>query len=174
MGSILYAKEVPERGGDTLFANQYRAYETLSPGMRRMLEGLRAVHTARHIYGLAGRTTDTYNKGQNAMAILPSAQAHGEVDHPVVRTHPETGRKCLYVNPAFTVRFKDMAEEESVPLLRFLYDHCRREEFTCRFQWKANSVAFWDNRCVQHFALNDYNGQRRIMHRVTVNGSRPV
>ena len=174
MGSILYGKEVPERGGDTLFGNMYQAYETLSPGMQRMLEGLRAVHTARNVYGLAGRTTDTYNSGQNAMTILPSEQAHSEIDHPVVRTHPETGRKCLYVNPAFTVRFNDMTEQESAPLLHFLYDHCRREEFTCRFRWKTNSVAFWDNRCVQHFALNDYNGQRRIMHRVTINGDRPV
>lgn len=174
MGSILYAKEVPARGGDTLFGNMYRAYETLSAGMQRMLEGLRAVHTARDVYGLGGRATDTHNRGQTAMTILPSEQAHGEVDNPVVRIHPETRRKCLYVNPAFTVRFKDMTEQESAPLLRFLYDHCRREEFTCRFRWETNSVAFWDNRCVQHFALNDYNGERRIMHRVTVNGDRPV
>lgn len=117
---------------------------------------------------------DTQIRRQNVMTIVPSEQANREVDHPVVRTHPETGRKCLYVNPAFTVRFKDMTEQESAPLLRFLYDHCRREEFTCRFRWKTNSIAFWDNRCVQHFAPNDYDGQRRVMHRVTVNGDRPV
>lgn len=174
MGSILYAKEVPERGGDTLYSNMYLAYETLSPGMQRMLEGLKAIHTARDVYGLSGRTTASYNAQQTSMTILPSERAHGEVEHPVVRTHPETKRKCLYVNPAFTLRFKDMTVQESAPLLRFLYEHCRSEEFTCRFRWEPNSVAFWDNRCVQHYALNDYHGQRRIMHRVTVNGDRPI
>lgn len=174
MGSILYAKEVPAYGGDTIYANMYLAYESLSPGMKRMLDGMTAIHTARDVYGPSGRTAMGYNRNETSMTILPSKQAEGEMEHPVVRTHPETGRKTLFVNSGFTVRFKDMTEEESAPLLNFLFDHCARPEFNCRFRWEKNSVAFWDNRAVQHYALNDYNGQRRTMHRVTVNGDRPV
>jgi taurine dioxygenase len=97
----------------------------------------------------------------------------GEVEHPVIRTHPETGRKGLFVNRTFTIRFSGMSEEESAPLLDYLYRHLVRPEFTCRFRWSTNAFAFWDNRCVQHYAINDYHGQRRVMHRVTVNGDRP-
>jgi len=174
LGSILYAKEVPDYGGDTMFANQYLAYEALSPGMRQLLDGLIAVHSARHIYGVAADNDYARLDGLSAMKLLRSETAHRETEHPVVRTHPETGRKCLYVNRNFTIRFKDMTVEESRPLLQFLYEHATRPEFTCRFRWEANSIAFWDNRCVQHYALNDYHGQRRVMHRVTVNGDRPV
>ncbi|MDQ2803336.1 MAG: TauD/TfdA family dioxygenase [Pseudomonadota bacterium] len=173
MGSILYAKETPEYGGDTMFANMYLAYDTLSQGMKRMLDGMRAVHTARDIYGLRGNATINYTSNNRSMTMLPSESANREALHPVVRTHPETGRKCLYVNRAFTVRFEDMTETESRPLLQFLWEHCARPEFTCRFRWQPNSIAFWDNRAVQHYALNDYLGQRRIMHRVTINGDRP-
>ena len=108
------------------------------------------------------------------MTIRYTDEAHGEIEHPVVRTHVETGRKCLYVNRNFTVRLKDMTEEESAPLLSWLYQHAVRPEFTCRYRWRANSIAFWDNRCVQHNAINDYQGQRRVMHRVTIEGERPV
>lgn len=174
LGSILYALEVPAYGGDTMFANQYLAYEALSPGMRHMLDGLTAIHSAGHVYGLGARHDYARFDELSAMKMLYSKTAHREVEHPAVRTHPETGRKCLYVNGAFTTRFKDMTVEESRPLLQFLYEHAVRPEFTCRFRWETNSVAFWDNRCVQHYALNDYHGQRRVMHRVTVNGDRPV
>jgi taurine dioxygenase len=168
LGSILYAREVPDYGGDTLFANMYLAYETLSDGMKAMLDGMSAVHSARGPYG--PRSDYAADRSMN---IRLSNTANAEVEHPVVRTHPETGRKLLYVNSVFTTRFKDMTEEESAPLLRFLFDHAVRPEFTCRFAWENNAVAFWDNRCAQHYAINDYQGRRRVMHRVTVNGDRP-
>ena len=174
LGSILYALEVPSSGGDTMFANQYLAYEALSAGMKRLIGGLSAIHSAGHVYGLGERHGYADFEELKAMKIRRSETAHKETEHPVVRTHPETGRKCLYVNPAFTVRFKDMTVEESRPLLQYLYAHSVRPEFTCRFRWENNSIAFWDNRCVQHYALNDYHGQRRVMHRVTINGDRPV
>ena len=174
LGSILYCLEAPAFGGDTLFANQYKAYEALSPGMKRMLDGMTAIHTAAHVYGPSGRATTEYGKTLKAMTIHGSPAAEREMEHPVVRTHPETGRKCLYVNAGFTTRFNDMTVEESLPLLEYLWAHCTRPEFTCRFRWEPGSVAFWDNRALQHYALNDYNGQRRTMHRVTVNGDRPV
>ncbi len=172
LGSVLYAREVPDAGGDTMFANQYLAYETLSDGMKQLLGGMRAIHSARLSYGLnAPRRAD---EGRTSMGIHFTEEAHAEVDHPVVRTHPESGRKCLYVHGGFTVRFQDMTEEESAPLLHYLYRHAVRPEFTCRFRWEKNSIAFWDNRCVQHNAINDYQGKRRVMHRVTIEGERPV
>lgn len=174
MGSILYCLEAPAYGGDTLFANQYLAYDRLSSGMKRMLDGMTAIHTARHVYGPQGRATTTYGSNLTAMKVQGSTEAEKETEHPVVRTHPETGRKCLYVNAGFTTRFKDMTEAESLPLLEYLWQHCTQPEFTCRFRWEPGSVAFWDNRAVQHYALNDYQGQRRMMHRVTINGDRPV
>lgn len=174
LGSILYCLEAPSHGGDTMFANQYAAYDALSLGMKRMLDGMRAIHTAGHVYGPRGRATIDYVKQLKAMTVFGSADAEKEVEHPVVRTHPETGRKCLYISKGFTTRFKDMTVDESLPLLEYLWAHCSRPEFTCRFRWEPGSVAFWDNRAVQHYALNDYHGQRRIMHRVTVNGDRPV
>lgn len=173
LGSILYALEVPPYGGDTMFANQYLAYESLSSGMRNMLDGLTAVHSARQIYGVDADDDYARREGLSAMKILRSEAAHRETEHPVVRTHPETGRKCLYVNRNFTVRFKDMTVEESRPLLAFLFEHAVMPEYTCRFRWEPSSIAFWDNRCVQHYALNDYPGHRRTLHRVTINGDRP-
>ncbi|NIJ40551.1 taurine dioxygenase [Parvibaculum indicum] len=170
LGSILYAKDVPPYGGDTLWANQYLAYETLSDGMKTTLAGLKAVHTAKAEYGREGHSAHK-RKGMEVN------RAEGDVpgyEHPVVRTHPETGRKGLYVNPAFTERFVGWTRRESQPLLQFLYEHCTQEPFTCRFRWTKGALAFWDNRCTQHFALNDYHGHRREMERVTVNGDRPV
>jgi taurine dioxygenase len=169
LGSILYAREVPEVGGDTLWANQYLAYETLSPGMRSLLDGMTMIHTPAKIYGLASQDWSKDSSVKSA----PNATAEYETEHPLVRTHPETKRKCLYVSGLFTPRFKDMTEEESKPLIDFLMQQATREPFTCRYRWKKNDIAFWDNRCTLHYALNDYGGQRRVMHRVTVNGDRP-
>jgi taurine dioxygenase len=172
LGSVLYAREVPDHGGDTMFANQYLAYEALSDGMKQLLGGMSAIHSAKRIYGTAAKRAN--EPLPSSMSFRFGEAAHGEVEHPVIRTHVETRRKALYVNGNFTVRFKDMTEEESAPLLQFLYQHAVRPEFTCRFRWQPNSIAFWDNRAVQHCAINDYHGQRRIMHRVTIEGERPV
>ena len=172
LGSVLYAREVPDYGGDTLFANQHLAYETLSEGMKKMLDGMTAIHSARRPYGV--NAPRAFHTGPSSMHFRFTETAHAETEHPVVRTHVETGRKSLYVNRTFTLRFKDMTEAESAPLLDYLCDHAVRPEFTCRFRWERNSIAFWDNRCVQHNAINDYHGQRRVMHRVTIEGERPV
>ncbi len=169
LGSVLYAIDVPPVGGDTLFANQYLAYDTLSDGMKRLLDGLIAMHTAKGPFGPEGRAKYQWKN----MDVVPNEKALEEMEHPVVRTHPETGRKGLFVNKTFNVRFKDMTEEESAPLLNFLFEHSRREAFTCRFKWQKGSIAFWDNRSVMHYALNDYNGHRREMHRITIAGDKP-
>lgn len=170
LGSILYAHEVPPHGGDTLFANQYLAWETLSDGLKAMLGGMRAMHSAAASYGRSGRAAQHRYK---AMRVAATEAAEVETAHPVARTHPETGRKCLFVNGVFTTRFEGWTREESRPLLDYLYAHATRPELTCRFRWEEGSVAFWDNRCTQHFALNDYHGFRRRMHRITVSGDRP-
>ena len=169
LGSILHAIEVPPYGGDTLFANQVAAYEALSDGMKAMLDGMVAIHSASREYSARGHSAQA-RKSMDAQI----ADDAPEYEHPVVRTHPETGRKALYINPAFTLRFKDMTKRESRPLLNFLFEHSRDERFTCRFRWSDGAVAFWDNRCVWHYSLNDYHGHRRHMRRVTVNGDRPV
>ena len=162
MGSILYLTEVPPDGGDTLFANMYRAYETLSEPIKRMLQGLTALHDSSKAHYYRVKATDRDD------IKFPNAE------HPVVRTHPETGRKALYVNVAHTVRFADMTEDESRPLLRFLFEHSVRPEFTCRFRWRVGSVALWDNRCVMHNPVNDYHGHKRAMHRISLAGDVPV
>ena len=172
LASILYALEVPKRGGDTMFANQELAFEALSPGFREMLSGLRALHSD---YGLSNREEAQKLNAARTTKLKEEAMGKPPIEnlHPVVRTHPETGGKSLFVNRAFTFRFEDMTETESQPLLEFLYAHAVKPEFTCRFRWEKGSIAMWDNRCVQHYALNDYPGERRYMHRVTVNGDRP-
>jgi taurine dioxygenase len=167
MGTMLIAREVPPHGGDTLFANMYLAYESLSPGMRRMLDGLVAVNSS------AKADVSKTREDRMRDAAREDAPTGYEALHPVVRTHPETGRRALYVNGGHTVRFRDMTEEESAPLLGFLFAHQTRPEFTCRFRWEAGSLAFWDNRCAQHNPINDYHGFRRVMHRVTLAGDRP-
>ena len=164
IGSILHAIALPEWGGDTLFSSQVAAYEALSPGMKATLEGLRAVHSAGREYSAQGHSAQK----RASMSVAEAEGAVGEFIHPVVLAHPESGRKALYVNPAFTMRFEGWTKRESKPLLDFLFEHCRYEGYTCRFAWKPGSVAFWDNRQVWHFALNDYPGQRRHMRRVTV------
>ncbi len=173
MGTILYAEEVPNAGGDTLYADMYRAYEVLSDGMKDMLGGLRAVHSAKVAYDPSGTAGAKY-RGEATLKYKMSDAVHEENIHPVIRTHPESGRKALYVNPMFTLRFENMTEEESAPLLNYLLDHSTRPEFTCRFRWQKGSVAFWDNRGVMHYAMNDYEGSQRIMSRITLTGDKPV
>ena len=171
LGSSLHAIELPCKGGDTLFANQYLAYESLSDGMKALLDGLRAVHgTDRYFARASGR----YDGKRSVVVDHDKVDAYEPPIHPVVRTHPETGRKALYVNDAFTVRFEDMTVEESRPLLDFLCAHAIRPEFTCRVRWEPYSLVLWDNRCTQHCAINDYPGRRRVMRRVTIAGDRPV
>jgi len=167
MGTMLVAREVPPLGGDTLFANMYLAYETLSPGMQRLLDGLTAVNSS------AKADVTKTREDRIRDAARPDAKHEYVAEHPVVRTHPETGRKALYVNGGHTVRFKDMSEAESASLLQYLFAHQQRPEFTCRFRWEVGSLAFWDNRCAQHNPINDYHGFRRVMHRVTLAGDRP-
>jgi taurine dioxygenase len=167
MGTMLVAREVPPYGGDTLFANMYLAYETLSPGMRQLLAGLVAVNSS------AKADVTKTREDRIRDGARPDAQREYVAEHPVVRTHPETGRKALYVNGGHTVRFKNMSEAESAPLLQYLFAHQQRPEFTCRFRWEKGSLAFWDNRCTQHNPINDYHGYRRVMHRVTLAGDRP-
>jgi len=170
MAAILYAIEVPPYGGDTCFANQYVAYETLSPGMQRLVEGLRAVHSDRLVAGpQAGRNAYRSTKVREGSDWRETLSTH-----PVVRTHPETGRKLLFVNHAYTVGFDGMTEAESRPLLDYLLEHGHRPEFTCRFRWEKGSVAFWDNRSVKHLAVHDAGPHRRLMRRVQICGDRPV
>ncbi|MFZ5668341.1 MAG: TauD/TfdA dioxygenase family protein [Pseudomonadota bacterium] len=164
IGSILYAVELPAWGGDTLFASQAAAFEALSPGMRMTLEGLNAIHSAEREYAPTGPSAQK----RESMRISDAEGLAGRYVHPVVKVHPESGRKALYVNPAFTMQFEGWTRRESRPLLQYLFDHSRQEAFTCRFRWEPGSVAFWDNRQVWHYALNDYPGQRRHMRRVTV------
>jgi taurine dioxygenase len=164
VGSILYAVETPAWGGDTLFASQVAAYEALTPAFRAMLETLRCVHSANREYSAQGASAQK----RGSMKVAEAEGLAGEFVHPLVLAHPESGRKALYVNPAFTMRIEGWGRRESKALLDFLFEHSRYEAFTCRFNWRPGSVAFWDNRQVWHFALNDYPGQRRHMRRVTV------
>jgi alpha-ketoglutarate-dependent taurine dioxygenase len=168
MASMLVAREVPPVGGDTLFANMYLAYETLSAGMKRLLDGLRAINSS--------AKADTTRTREDRMKDQARDDARKEyvAAHPVVRVHPETGRRALYVNTAHTVGFEGMTPEESAPLLDYLFRHQVRPEFTCRFRWRPGSLAFWDNRCAQHNPVNDYHGYRRVMHRVTLAGDKPT
>ena len=167
LGSMLYALEVPKHGGDTMFASMYASYDALSDGMKELLESLNAVHSATTSFGTNATGPEMRAKNKS-MKFKYSADAEQLATHPVIRTHRETGRRGLYVNRSFTKHFEGMTPEESAPLLQYLYDHMARPEFTCRVRWGKGTLTFWDNRCVHHSALNDYQGQRRIMHRVTV------
>ncbi len=167
MASMLIAREVPEAGGDTEFASMYMAYDTLSDGMKRLLDPLTAVNSS--ALADVSRTREDRLKD----SARPDAPTQYVAEHPVVRVHPETGRRALYVNVAHTERFSGMTREESLPILRYLFQHQVRAEFTCRFRWRPGSIAFWDNRCAQHNAINDYPGRRRLMHRLTLAGDLP-
>jgi taurine dioxygenase len=168
MGSILYAREVPSVGGDTLFASMYAAYDALSDGLKQMLLTMKAEHSSRHAFGdvayvdsdlddLGGRLGNTDAATQDSL-------------HPVIIKHPLSGRPALYVNGDFTVKFAGWSNQESQPLLDYLYAHARQNEFTCRFKWRKGSISLWDNRATHHCALNDYHGERRLMHRITLDG----
>ena len=170
LGTMLFAQEVPAAGGDTLFANTALAYDALSDGMKNMLDGLVGVYSAA-LKGSGGRAAAF--KSATAMTAKNMDQVEMGAEHPVVRTHPETGRKGLYVSKGHTAGLKDMTEAESRPLIDYLADHCVRPEYTCRFHWQVGSLALWDNRCTQHFAIDDYSGQRRRMRRVTIAGDKP-
>ena len=173
MGTILYAKEVPSAGGDTLFANLYLAYESLSDGMKTIANQLRTVCVGDNFRQADGRTRVDRSTSQSAdMQVKDPGEVQTTSIHPLVRTHPETGRKALYVG-GHVQRFDGMTEEESLPLLDFFLAHAIRPEFTCRVRWQTNTLTFWDNRCTQHFAINDYPAETRIMHRITVCGDKP-
>lgn len=161
MGSVLVARDLPPHGGDTLFANMALAFETLTDGMKTLLSGLRGVNVSNK-----AATAATRGASAKAAKVL-------EAIHPVVRTHPESGRRALYVNPGHTIRFDTLSEAESAPILDYLFQHQIRPEFTCRYRWMPGSVAFWDNRACQHNPVNDYHGFKRVMHRVTLAGDTP-
>jgi len=167
MATILIARVVPPYGGDTLFADLQLAYEALSAGMKRTLNDLKAINSSARADATRTREDRIRERGRT------DAAAEYLAEHPVVRTHPETGGRSLYVNPAHTVRFAGMTEEESAPLLGYLFAHCVRPEFTCRFSWSEGALALWDNRCTLHYPVNDYHGHERLMHRVTLKGEKP-
>ena len=162
MGSILNLKVVPPVGGDTVFASMYAAFNALSPGMKQYLAGLTAIHDGSMNYSRTNRLI-----GAEGPKSFPRAE------HPVIRTHPVTGRQAIYVNPVFTMAIKDVPENESKAILDFLYEHCAQPHWQVRFRWQPQSVAFWDNRCVQHIAMWDYFPGVRSGYRVTVKGDKP-
>ncbi len=168
MGSMLLSQEVPPYGGDTLFANQYLAYEALSDNFKDMIASLIGISSSSQADVSKTREDRVKSDGQEA------APRSYQAEHPVVRTHPETGRKALYVNVAHTSGLKGMSQAESGPLLNFLFEHQVKPEFTCRFSWQAHCIAFWDNRCTQHNPVNDYHGFRRVMQRITLQGDKPI
>ncbi len=171
--TILYGEQVPPVGGDTVFASMERALELLSEPVRRFLEPLRAIHSASSAYD-PKTTGDAKYRGETAIQYTYSERIYDEVIHPVVRTHPVTGRKSLYVNPMFTQQIVGLSKPESAALLAMLYDLSTRPELTCRLRWENGTVAIWDNRWLQHYAIDDYADYERIMYRVTIRGERPA
>ncbi len=168
LGSILYAREVPSVGGDTLFASMYAAYNGLSDGLKRMLLSMRAEHSSRHSFG-AGAYSDAAIDDLDGRVGNPAAATQDAI-HPVVIRHPLSGRPALYVNREFTLRFEGWTDAESQPLLEYLYAQASQNEYSCRFNWRKGSIAIWDNRATHHCALNDYHGERRLLHRITIEG----
>jgi len=173
MGTMLYAKEVPSAGGDTMFTNQYLAYEALSDGMKRIADQLRTVCVGDNFRAANGLSRkERYARQMSEMTVKDPGNVQTTSVHPLVRTHPETGRKALYIG-GHVQHFDGMTEEESDPLINYFKQHSIRPEFTCRFRWETGSLIFWDNRCTQHFAINDYPAETRIMHRITIAGDQP-
>lgn len=168
MGTMLLSRQIPPYGGDTMFANQVTAYEALSPTMKRMLEGLKGISNSAKADVSKTREDRLRTDGKD------EAPKDYVAHHPVVRTHPETGAKALYVNIAHTVGIEGLTDAESAPLLQFLFEHQVKPEFTCRWTWSPDCIAFWDNRSVMHNPVNDYHGYRRVMHRITLAGTPPV
>jgi taurine dioxygenase len=165
MASMLYALELPPYGGDTLFASQYAAYEALSDGLRQALDGLIGINSSAKAEVTRSREDRLREAGVQSKVLVGK--------HPIVRTHPETGRKALYMSLGHTVHFEGWSDDESKPLLDYLFAHQVKPEFTCRFRWSPGTLAFWDNRCALHYPVNDYHGYRRVMHRVTLEGDTP-
>jgi taurine dioxygenase len=168
MATMLIGREIPPKGGDTLFASGYAAYDALSPGLKATLAPLKTANSS-----AKAEVTKT-REDRIATSGTDKANETLIAEHPVIRTHPETGRKSIYINPAHTTHFVGWTQAESQPLLDFLFAHQVRPEFTCRFSWQPNSIALWDNRCVLHNPINDYHGYKRLMHRVTLKGDRPT
>ena len=169
MGSILVARELPESGGDTLFASMYAAYDALSEEDKELIAPLRARHSTHHIFG-SSQSAYSQSDTEERIGNSSSADAMKDVFHPIALTHPASGKTSLYVNPAFTVGIEGMGNEESQALLQRLYAHAMKPEFVFRLKWAPGTIAMWDNRSTWHFALNDYHGQSRVMHRITIEG----
>ncbi len=165
--TMLIARELPPVGGDTMFASNYAAYDALSEGLKKTVDQLVAVNSS-------AKAAVTHSR-EDRLGDSATSKGREELNsqHPVVRTHPETGRKALYVNPGHTLRFVGWTEEESAPLLDYLFAHQVRPEFTCRFSWTPGAIALWDNRCVLHNPINDYHGHKRLLHRITLKGDAP-
>jgi taurine dioxygenase len=168
MGSMLLSKEIPPFGGDTLFACQYAAYESLSDTMQGLLQGLKGINSSAKAD--VSKTREDRIKSDGNQSLPQSFSS----SHPVVRTHPETGRKALFINTAHTTGIEGLTDKESASLLSFLFEHQVKPEFTCRWAWQPDALAFWDNRCAQHNPINDYHGFRRVLHRITLQGDKPV
>ena len=173
MGSILYAKEVPPIGGDTVWVNMCAAYDALTVDRKCQLEAMTGMH-AGVPYGRANPPSRQERSSDSTKMTRGDPEADKEIEHPLVCVHPETGRRMLFINPTYTTRFKGMTVKQSKPLLDELYAHCVRPEFSCRVRWCCNTVALWDNRCTIHYAVNDYDGYRRLMYRTTIAGERPL
>jgi taurine dioxygenase len=171
--TVLYGETIPPHGGDTLFASMERAWETLSEPLRERIGGLRAVHSARSAYDPALVGAEKY-EGKGPLVYRYSDAVTTEVTHPIARRHPETGRTSLYVNPMFTQRIEGMSGSESDALLAFLFSHGSEPDHGCRVRWQKGTVTLWDNRCVWHYALDDYRDHERLMYRVTLAGEVPL
>lgn len=168
MATMLIARELPPVGGDTLFASNYAAFEGLSPALQDTLRTLKGVNSS-------AKAAVTHSR-EDRVADSATDKGRSELnsEHPVVRTHPETGREALYVNPGHTLRFAGWTEDESAPFLNYLFEQQVKPEYTCRFVWRPGSIAFWDNRCALHNPINDYHGYKRLLHRITLKGDKPA